>query len=248
MNKIVPMLLALITLVFVAGCNQRSVKPKSGVDSTAPTKVYTEAELDKLIVVGMTLSEVTNMFGLPGSVVKDGDSRLFLDYMFRFDENRVGMSGFGVDFKDGHVVRWSPVIQGAGYALQSGVPQGALGERSFEVLLAIDNLTNLVNTIASQGSANATDLRGSHETSFKAKVFAGNSDEGRTGEYTIILVVSDQDASILKNFTENNVGKRLLIVYRNKVIAAPLISVPFASRQVKFTVKDANVLIDLIGK
>ena len=80
------------------------------------------------------------------------------------------------------------------------------------------------------------------------QLFAGNSGSDRPGEQTVILVLNDQDASKLKALTENNLGKRTLLVCRNKVIAAPMISVPITSKQFMFTVKDSGVLDSLRSK
>lgn len=232
----------LIVLVLVSACGKNETKPLVEVGSTTPIKFYNNAELDKLIVVGMTMEHVTNTLGLPSSAVNEDENKIHLLYMFRFEANRTGMSGFSIGLKDGRVVRWDPITQGAGYGLQSGASQGSFGEQSFEVFWVIENLTNVTNLVNLQGSANASDLKVPPDLTFTAKVFAGDSGSDHSGEQSVILVVSDQDASKLKDLSQNNLGKRLLIVCRNKAIAAPFISAQLVSRQVAFTVKDSNIL------
>lgn len=234
-----------LTLACATGCNRESGKSPITVDPSRAAKVYTEAELNSLIAPGMSIAEVTNKVGLPGSAVKLGDDLVLLTYMFPFDpKNEQGpyLTGFGIDIKEGRVVRWSPVTGMTGNAVEAGGSQGSFGEQSFQVFLAAGNLTNVATTVDAEGSADASDLKVSPDIAFKAKVFAGSSGSERPGEQTVILVVSDQDAAKLKGLTEDNFGKSLLIVCRNRVIAAPAISAPLASRQLMFTVKNSAVL------
>ena len=83
---------------------------------------------------------------------------------------------------------------------------------------------------------------------FKAKVFSGNSGLANASEKSVILVMNSQDASKLKKLSEENLGKRMLIACRGKVIAAPLIKEPLTSNQLVFTVKDSRVLDNLRTK
>jgi len=155
------------------------------------------------------------------------------------------MTGFDVHFKEGKVVTWSPIMGESKKSVQPEGHQSSFGEQSFQVFLATGNLTNVAITVATEGSADASDFKAFPDMTFKAKVFAGNSGSERPGEQTVILVVSEQDASKLKNLSEDNFGKRLLFVCRNKVIAAPAISAPLASRQLMLTVKNASILDSL---
>src|SRR6266508_807010 len=155
------------------------------------------------------------------------------------------LTGFGIDVKDGHVIRWSPITGMTGNPASAGGSQGSFGEHSFQIFLAADCLSKLVNTVESQGSADASGLEAPPNMAFKGKVFAGKSDSERPDEQTVILIVSDEAASKLRELTENNFGKRLLIVCRNRVIAAPEISAPLASRQLMFSVTNSAVLDSL---
>ena len=155
------------------------------------------------------------------------------------------MTGFDVHFNDGKVVTWSPMMGESKETVRAGGTQSSFGEQSFQVFLATGSLTNVATTVDAEGSADASDLKASPDMTFKAKVFAGNSGSERPGEQTVILVVSEQDASKLKSLSEDNFGKRLLVVCRNKVIAAPAILAPLASRQLMLTVKNSVVLDSL---
>ncbi|MBN1548188.1 MAG: hypothetical protein JW902_16160 [Syntrophaceae bacterium] len=234
-----------IALICATGCNRESTESLITVDQSRSSKVYTEAELNNLIVVGMSIAEVTNKFGLPGSAVNVGENQILLTYMFPFKakhEQGPYLTGFGIDIKDGRVARWSPVTGMTGKTVEAGGSQTSFGEQSFQVFLATGSLTNVVKTVDTEGIADASNLQASPDLTFKAKVFAGSAGSERPGEKTVILVVSDQDASKLKDFSEDNFGKRLLMVCRKKVIAAPAISAPLASRQLMLTVKNAAVL------
>jgi len=128
---------------------------------------------------------------------------------------------------------------------QPGASQGLFGEQPFEIFLVTDSLTDVVSRVESEGSADANGLKMSPDIAFKARVFAGHSGTERSDEMTVILVVSDQDAAKLKELSENNFGKRTLVACHKKVIAAPAITAPIASKQFTFTVKDSRVLESL---
>lgn len=232
-------------LMFAAGCGENAKSPESTIPAWA-TRPYTEQELDRLIVPGMAIGEVTNIFGPPASENQISERAVSLRYTFPLEtimrKGGLRMTGFHMDFKDGKVVAWSPIMGEFKGNFQAGGSQGSFEEQSFQVFLATGNLTNVATTVDADGSADASDLKASPDMAFKAKVFAGSSGGERPGEQTVILVVSDQDAAKLKGLTEDNFGKRLLFVCRNRVIAAPAISAPLASRQLMFTVKNSAVL------
>jgi hypothetical protein len=235
----------LFVLLYLTGCNSKSSEPQIKVEPSRATKIYSEAELNTLVTLGMSIAEVTNKFGLPSSAVKISENKILLNYLFAFEPKRhqgAYMIGFGIDIKDGHVVRWSPITGMTFNSTPEERVQGSPGEEPFQIFPSTDSETNLVSAVESKGSADASSLKGSPDLSFKAKVFVGNSGNERPGERTVILVLNNEDASKLKDLTEKNSGKRLLIVCRNKVIAAPVISVPLGSRQVKFTVKESVII------
>jgi preprotein translocase subunit SecD len=121
------------------------------------------------------------------------------------------------------------------------------GEQSFQMFLETADLKSIIDGIDSEGSADASGIKTPPEITFKAQVSVMSNGKGRPDEQVVMLLISDQDASKLKGITENNWGKRMLIVSRNKAIAAPSISQPLSSRSVMFPVKDANVLSNLFN-
>jgi len=152
------------------------------------------------------------------------------------------LTGFTVKMRDGKVLSWSPIIGESPDTIQPGTSQGSFGEQSFELFLVTDSLTNVLNNFEAEGQVDTSTLKITPDIAFKAKAFAGNSGNQASGEITVILVMSDQDVAKLKNLTENNFGKRTLLVCRNKVVAAPAIMEPITSKQFMFTVKDPRVL------
>ncbi|SRR6266480_599735 len=252
MTRELLLLSSLLSITLAIGCHRKSAGSQIAINRAQATKGYSEAELDKLITPGMSLAEVTNKFGLPGSAIQITESMIHLSYSFPFEvkkpEEGPYMTGFGIDIKDGRVLRWSPITGMTGKRIDGGASQGAFGEQSFQIFLATDDLANIVNAVESSGSADATGLKSSPEMTFKAKVFAGKSGDEPSGEMTVILVMNDQDAWKLKDLTENNVGKRTLLVCRNKVIATPSIMEPITSKRFTFTVKNSHVLDSLLSK
>ncbi len=153
------LLLLCFTLAFPTGCNRKSAEPQVAADPSRASKVYTETELNRLIAPGMSIAEVTNTFGLPGSAVKTGENTILFTYMFPFEakhEHDPYLTGFGIDIQDGRVVRWSPVTGMTGRTIEAGGAQGSVGEQSFQIFLAADSLTNVANIVDSDGSADAS--------------------------------------------------------------------------------------------
>ncbi len=236
-------LLTFALAAFAVGCGQKSIEPQSKTTGNA-TKVYSKAELDNLIMPGMTKTEITDVFGLPASEIQASEIGI-LTYSFPFEEvireGPLRLTGFTVNMKDGKVVNWSPIMGESGKSFQAGAPQSSHGDHLFEMFVVKDALTNTLNVFDSEGTVDTSGFKISPDVTFHAKVFAGNSD-GSSGETTVILVLNDGDVSKLKALTENNFGNRTLLVCRNKVIAAPMISVPITTKQFMFTVKNSQAL------
>ena len=247
-NNLLPRILLFALVFLVAGCGHNSEERQSKVASHA-TQVRTKAELDKLIVPGMTTAEATNTFGIADSQIQVKEGVAILTYSFPYatiiGEEKLHLTGFIVNTRNGKVVNWSPITGEVKKSFQPGASQGSFGEQPFEIFLVTDSLTNLLKRFESDGNADTTSLKLHPEIAFKAKVFAGNTGNDASGEVTVILVMNEQDSSKLKDLTENNSGKRTLLVCRNKVVAAPAITVPITSKQFMFTVKDSSVLESL---
>jgi hypothetical protein len=206
--------------------------------------------MNKLIAPGMSAADVTKQFGSPGSITEIGQGIVMWTYSFPIQPERteLHLGGFSVYLKDGKVEKWSPVMEESRKTFGAGATPGAFGEQSFRLFVANDRLTNVANAVESDGSADASSLKASPDLEFRAQVFTGSSGNERPGEQTVILVLAQQDASKLEVLTQDNFGKRLLIVCRNRAIAVPVISAPFVSRQVMFTVKGPSALSSIQGK
>jgi hypothetical protein len=239
----------LCILLLATGCGENAKEPQPMIPAGA-TRPYTKAELDKLIVPGLKIGEVTNLFRPPASEIRLSEHAATLLYVFPLEtitrEGGLRMTGFDVHLKDGKVVAWSPMMgESKKAAFAAGGSPSSFGEQSFQIFLATGSLTNLVTIVDSEGSADISNIKASPEMAFRAKVFAGRSGSERPDEQTVILVVNDQDAAKLKTLSEENLGQRLLIVCRTNVISAPTILAPLSSPQLMFTVKNSVVLESL---
>ena len=59
---------------------------------------------------------------------------------------------------------------------------------------------------------------------------------------TMFLTINDQDIPKMKSLTQNNIGKRMLIVCRGEVIAAPVINMAIDSNEFMVPVKNSEFL------
>jgi len=58
----------------------------------------------------------------------------------------------------------------------------------------------------------------------------------------MFLTINDQDIPKMKSLTQNNIGKRMLIVCRGEVIAAPVINMAIDSNEFMVPVKNSEFL------
>ena len=144
MNQTIISITLAVALASSLGCRRRSSEPQFSVDRSQASKGYSEAELDKLITPGMSIADVTNRFGLPGSAVQISEKMTHLSYSFPFElkkpEHGPYLTGFSIDIKDGRVIRWSPVTGMTG-KIQGGGDQASFGEQSFQIFFVTDSLT-----------------------------------------------------------------------------------------------------------
>ncbi|HKW29163.1 MAG TPA: hypothetical protein VJT54_07500, partial [Verrucomicrobiae bacterium] len=154
------------------------------------------------------------------------------------------LDGFGVTLRDGRVLRWSPIMTESYPMFQGSQIQASLGEETFELLIQTDDYTNLLKTLDSPGSVDVSSLKISPAIVFKAQVYVESGDESATNN-SLMLIIGDKDVPKLGKLTENNFGKRMLIIWRNKLIAAPSISMPLNSNKFHFPVKDVEFLNSL---
>jgi hypothetical protein len=227
----------LLALCLAVGCDRDQVPTHNAGGNRV--KTYTDPELKSLITLGMTSQEVTNVFGPPGSAIPIESGVFMWTYMFplQAEDAALHLSGFTIYLKDSKVIKWSPVMGESQQSNKTADSQAPSGRKPFQIFLATDDLTNIANVLDISGSADASALERPPDLAFEAQLFLGKNGNGSPGMQTIRLVLSEQDAAKLKSLTEDNFGKRLLVVYQKNVIAAPLISAPITSRQVTFAIK-----------
>jgi hypothetical protein len=233
--------LVLLLLALGAGCNRGSEQTQAKGDSGA-TRVHSKAELDKLIIPGTDVTDVIRTFGRPASEtqIKEGTSVLMYTFPFEVASRPPEhIIGFDVHTRDGKVVGWSPILGESGEML-SEVSQEAIGERRLEIFLVRDSLRDVLQVFKSEGTASTMNVKGSPDLAFKAQVFVGRSGGDGSGKTPVRLVLAANDVSNLKTFTETNLGERVLLVCRNYVIDAPVLTEAIPSQQLVFTVEGAR--------
>lgn len=245
--RLVSAILAVSTLII--GCSKRS---NDGPEGRPPKslKKYSVAELNQIITTGMPAEDVTNAFGVPGTANRISESAVLLTYRFPHTsgEEALHVAGFSIVLQAGRVTQWSPIHQKSVRRKPPAGVGGSKGNKTIQLFVATDNRSPLVDAVRLQGYAAASELNGSADLTFSAKMFAGDAETKRPGEKTVILLLDSLDASKLRNLTETNVGRRLLVVCKSNVIAAPLISAPFVGGQVQFTAKGSAALDALLAE
>ena len=249
-NKYEPILFCILltALLLVAGCSQepQNAIPQQG--RAQNQRIYTESELNQLISSGMSQNQITNAFGPPRSTIEISEGVVRMVYLFPLNPQRSGLqlAGFSVFLKDGTVVKWLPDMGESHMSFQGRQTKPSAKELPFKLFVETDSLTNFVSVIESRGSADGFGLNMTPDLVVAAQVFAGKSGDESPDEQTVILVVSEGDVSAFSKLTKNNLGKKLLVMYRDKFVAAPTISGSVASRQLQFTVKDS--VVEVLGQ
>jgi hypothetical protein len=234
MGKIITFVLFL--LVLASGCHQKQ-EPNY-------VRIYGKAELDALIKPDMTVAEITNTFGSSGLEMEgmEQDSTT-ITYLFSPEairnEKGLHLAGFDVNIRNGRAVGWSAIDTESfnQFPSPTSKEETTIGEENFKLFIQTDFLTNALSNLDSGVVVNESDLKISPDMVFKAQVSV--SDDSDTNK-TVLLIIDNQQVPQLKTLTENNFGKRMLVVCRGKVIAAPSIVMPLDSNKLLLKVKDAN--------
>ncbi len=239
-----------LCLLLSAGCN-RPLQPSRHSVPDGAIRRYTEAELNELLVPGMALSEVTNTLGLPGAKMQMDENTYLITYLFPvreiLEETKEQMLGFDMYFRDDKLIRWVPIMVGAPEIISAGGAVTPYNRQSIRLYLENDDLAHLVTTVDTTGSADIHDLNVPPALSVRATVLVESAGSGGPDELTLTLILSKKDAEGLKKLSAANLGKRLLVVWENRIIAAPQIMEPLATEKVMFRVKRA-ALSGLVGR
>jgi hypothetical protein len=213
-------------------------------------RAYNKTELDELIKSGMTEVQVTNTFGPATPEMRDVEgSNVIITYLFFPEQikhdSKVHLVGFSVDIDNGRVTSWSG-IDGESFStfqtVTSSQAATSLGEMRFEIFIETDSLTNTLDMLDSNGRADVSDLKLAPDVVFEAQAFAHRDEKASSTNAILFLVLSDNDVPKLRELSENNLGKRMLIVCRNEAIASPRILMPLTSNKIEFSVSDLELL------
>jgi hypothetical protein len=246
MNNNLSLASIFVTLAILCGCHgEKSGRSNSHAERSLAS--YTQSDLEKMIVPGMSITEVTNKLGSPGSAIPVSSNTLMLIYSLPIEETQseVHFAGLNIYIKDGKVDRWHPITSESRKTPDpSGRSQRPPAEKTFEVFLVTEPLTNLFKAFQAEGSASTAGLQSAPDLRFKAKVLDGGATAPGSDERFMTLVVNDADAVKVRALTEANFGKRILVAWRNRVIAAPVIREPITSNQ--FRIRTRDPLRDLL--
>ncbi len=248
MKKTLALCLALMALGSILGCGQNP-PPKSGTTHLHLVKRYSQSELARLIVPGMTPASLTNLFGPPTFILKSGENGFDFEYLFPHNPRQTnGLVGFGIDIRNGLVVRWEPTTTGGPAEQQvDNAPQRSFGTQPFEGYLVTDSLTNVANAVLAQGSTTVANLPASPDVTFQAEVFATDPADRPIGGQTMGLVVTGTDISKLATLTEKNIGRQLLLVTRTKAVYAVYIQSVLNTPSLTLPVKDSAALDNILS-
>jgi hypothetical protein len=239
-----------IVLAFSLGNPKAAdVQSKNGNAETIDSKAQ-EIErkgreyLQPLLHVGESPADLVRRFGNPTQKMEISSNELCLDFFF-FDQNRAaenaGVGGFTAFFVSNQLSRWVPIYQGS--RISASPPRHPLftsDKETFKLFVETDSLKNSLEALDSKGSADASDLKIPPDLVFEAKVIVGIDTNQIKANKTMFLTINDQDVPKMKSLTQNNIGKRMLIVCRGKVISAPIIMMPIASNKFQFQVQDSG--------
>lgn len=222
------------------GCH----KSQANYNQTLTHKIYSQNDLENLIQTGMDSSNVIARFGYPQATMWINSHLLVETYIFPLEltrtEKGMHLDGFSVYIKSGKVARWSPIDTESFKMSQSDEshPLISFGECRFELFIETDGLSNALASVDSVGSVDTRNILAPPNLVIKAQVYV---DESSPTNRNVFLTLRNQDVPKLKDLTERNFGKRMLIVYNDKGIAAPRIAVPLASSKFSFLISDTNV-------
>src|ERR1035438_2831561 len=258
-KRITNPLLALITVLAFSLGNLKAadVESTNGKSETIDSKAH-EIErkaleyLQPLLHVGESPSNLVARFGNPVAehVISSDEAcysnEVCLSFSFS-DRNQAtenaGVGGFDAFFVSNRLSHWRPSYRDPAFSASPPEhPFFTSDKETFKVFVETDGLNNFLEAFDSKGSADENDIKVPPDLAFEAKVIVGNATSQTKTNKMMFLTINDQDVPKMENLTKNNVGKRMLIVCRGKVISAPVIMMPIASNKFQFQVQDSGFL------
>lgn len=239
----------LAALLWASGCSPRS-RPSALSEGPGTARMYTEAELQQLIVTGMTPAEVTAKVGLPGSKTALDEGRVEWTYLFPLEKLNTSsyLAGFSVLFQDEIVRSWSPIMGESREMFErSEEALRSLGERPFELFLERERVAGVIGAFDAKGTADISSMGLSPDMTFRAKVLVGRKADS-SGRTSVVLFLSKNDQTKIEAISRAEIGKRLLLVCGGKVVCAAKVTEPLASEKVWLAGCDPDALQDTRGK
>jgi hypothetical protein len=246
-------LLTLIVLSIFASCRPKGAdfESKKGNTETIESNAQeierkAQEYLQPLLHVGESQEDMVRRFGSPMHTMEISSNELCLDFLFS-DQNHAaenaGVGGFDAFFVSNRLSHWLPIYQGPRFGAPSTEHAFFKSDKeTFKWFVESDGLKNTLEALDSKGSTDASDLKIPPDLVFEAKVIIGNDTSQSSTNKMMLLTISDKDVSKMKSLSENNLGKRILVVCRNVVIAAPVINEPIASNQILISLKNIEFL------
>jgi len=220
------------------------LESKNGKSETIESKA--QEYLQPLLHVGESPADLVARFGNPVDKHVISSNEVCLSFSFS-DRNRAaenaGVGGFDAFFDNNRLSHWRPIYRGP--RISTSPPKNPLftsDKETFKLFVETDSLNNFLEAFDSKGSADASDVKIPPDLVFEAKVIVGNDTNQTSTNKTMFLTINDQDIPKMKSLTQNNIGKRMLIVCRGEVIAAPVINMAIDSNKLLFPVKNSEFL------
>lgn len=245
-KKITKTLLTLIVLVSFSACRTKAADVESTNGKSETIKSKAQEYLQPLLHVGESPADLVGRFGDPVAENVISSNAVCLSFSFS-DRNQAaenaGVGGFDAFFVSNHLSHWRPTYRDPMFSASPPKhPFFTSDKETFKLFVETDSLNNFLEAFDSKGSADASDLKISPDLVFEAKVIVGNDASPTKTNKTMFLTINDQDIPKMKSLTQNNIGKRMLIVCRGEVIAAPVINMAIDSNKLLFPVKNAGFL------
>jgi hypothetical protein len=246
-------LLALIVLVAFPACRTQAadVESKNGDAETIDSKAHeierkAQEYLQPLLHVGESPADLVAQYGNPVDKHVISSNEVCLSFSFS-DRNQAaensGVGGFDAFFVSNRLSHWRPIYQDPPIKIFPLEPPIFTSDKeTFKLFIETDSQNKFLEAFDSKGSADENDLKIPPNLAFEAKVSVGNATSQTKTNKMMFLTINDQDVPKMENLTRNNVGKRMLIVCRGKIISAPVIMMPIASNKFQFQVQDSRFL------
>jgi hypothetical protein len=247
-----PSLALIVVLAFSLGNSKAAdVESKNGNPETIDFKAHeierkAQEYLQPLLHVGESPADLVGRFGDPVAENVISSNAVCLSFSFS-DRNHAaenaGVGGVDAFFVSNRLSHWRPTYRDPSFSASPPEhPVFTSDKETFKLFVEADSLKNSLEALDSKGSADANDLKTPPDLVFEAKVIVGNDASPTKTNKTMFLTINDQDIPKMKSLTQNNIGKRMLIVCRGEVIAAPVINMAIDSNKLLFPVKNAGFL------